>query len=209
MAFNVDQFRRELVFDGARPNLFRVRIPDFFGSSAGQTRNFEFMCKTTSMPGSTMGVIEVPYFGRAAKIAGNRVFPEWTVSVINDESFNLRDAFMEWHRLLNDNRANMRSNAALNSIDYTRNAYVDQFAKSGVGSSLGGVLQRLVEEQPIKTYKCVGIFPSDISAIDLDWGSNDQLEEFTVTFAIQHWEDVTGSQVSIPDLGGGNLGLDG
>jgi hypothetical protein len=32
------------------------------------------------------------------------------------------------------------------------------------------------------------MFPTDVSQIDVDWGSNDTIEEFTVTMAYQWWE---------------------
>ena len=39
-----------------------------------------------------------------------------------------------------------------------------------------------------KKYRFVGMFPVDVSPIDLDWGTNDSIEEFSVTFAYQWWE---------------------
>ena len=35
-----------------------------------------------------------------------------------------------------------------------------------------------------------GAFPVDVAAIDLDWASGDQIEEYGVTFAYQWWESV-------------------
>jgi len=167
MAFNVDGFRRKLNLDGARPNLFECRIPGYFG---GVNDTLRFMAKTAQIPGSTLGVIEVPYFGRQVKLAGNRTFAEWNVTIINDENFNMREIFEDWHRVLNTNQSNLR--LTRNSLDYGKEAKVIHYGKNG---------------QAIKKYNFVGLWPSDISQIELDWGSNDMLEEFTVTFAYQYW----------------------
>lgn len=172
MAFNVDAFRRNLVKDGARPNLFEVNVP-FIGG--GSDPAFRFMCKTAALPGSTVGVIEVPYFGRAVKVAGNRTFAEWTVTVINDEGFGLRNKFEAWHSRLSGNANNIRTvGNSLQNSGYTTDAKVTHFGKGG---------------NEIKSYIFHGLFPSDISQIDLDWGSNDTLEEFTVTLSYQYWTD--------------------
>lgn len=190
MAFNIDQFRSELAGDGARPNLFQVSLvfPGYVGG-AGAARKSTFMCKTAQLPGSTVGVVEVPYFGRMVKVAGNRVFAEWTVTVINDEDFVIRNAMERWHRGINDNVLNVRNGAAATSlVGYGVDASVVQYSKVG---------------NAIKGYTFVGMFPSDITPIDLDWGANDTIEEYSVTFAYQYW--TTDDQGS----GGGVLGAIG
>jgi hypothetical protein len=192
MTFNVDQFRTVMQNDGARPNLFEVVLafPQFveLGSLAGSKSRF--FCKTAQLPGSTIGGIVVPYFGREVKAAGNRTFQDWSVTVINDEDFAIRNAFERWHRGINGNVTNLREPGALSTspaapgTSYAVDAEVYQYAK--VGGS------------PIKKFKFVGMFPNDISAIDLDWGSNDTIEEYTVTFSYQYWvtEDTRASNPS-------------
>lgn len=175
MAFNVNSFRSQLAYDGARPNLFEVELTfPFF--AAGDTSLARFMCKSAALPGSTIGVVEVPYFGRQIKVAGNRTFAEWTVTVINDENFKIRNTMEAWHRGINSQEPNLRIANANTTYDYGVNASVVQYGKDGVA---------------LKTYTFIGMFPSDISQIDLDWGSNDTIEEFSVTFAYQYWESTT------------------
>lgn len=189
MTFNVDQFRTALQHDGARPNLFEVVLafPNYveLGSLAGaQSR---FFCKTAQLPGSTIGAITVPYFGREVKVAGNRTFTDWTVSIINDENFVIRNAFERWHRGINENATNLRSPNALSTspaapgTSYAVDAEVYQYSKMG-GS-------------PIKKYKFIGMFPNDLAPIDLDWGANDTIEEYSITLSYQYWttEDTRGS----------------
>jgi hypothetical protein len=172
--FRVDDFRsRGLNDDGARPNLFEVSM--FFPALPGvsvDAQQFTFLCKAAQIPGSNMGVIEVPYFGRQVKVAGNRTYDDWTVTIISDESYRIRRAFEAWHAGINGPQSNLRSPNAINSSGYTKDAVVTHFKKNG------GTLA---------SYRMIGAFPSNVAPIDLDWGSNDTLEEFTVTFAYQYW----------------------
>ena len=94
MAFNVNQFRTQLTGDGARPNLFEVRLtfPGYASSGASASAKSSFMVKTAALPGSTLGMVTVPYFGREVKVAGNRTFADWSVTIINDEDFLIRNA---------------------------------------------------------------------------------------------------------------------
>lgn len=170
MPFNVDQFRNALVLDGARPNLFECNIT--FPNGAGEKDQFFF--KSAALPGSTIGVVNVPYFGREIKVAGNRTFADWTVTVINDEDFRIRKKFENWHRVINSHRENLRSGAYESVRQYGTDCTVTHYGKTGGKIGLG-------------TYKFIGMFPSDIAQIDLDWGSNDTIEEFTVTLSYQYW----------------------
>jgi hypothetical protein len=180
MAFNVAEFRANMVGDGARPNLFSVSLifPAIVadGQTAGQ--KVTFMAKTAQLPGSTIGTVPVYYFGREMKFAGNRTFADWSLTIINDEDFSIRNAVERWMNSINSNAGNVRSGAALNNTSYTVDAEVTQYGKTG-GS--------------LKKYKFVGLFPIDLAPIDLDWGSNDAIEEYSVTFAYQHWETDTTS----------------
>ena len=174
MAFNVTEFRSNLVGDGARPNLFSVSLifPTIVqnGTAAGQKTSF--MAKSAQLPGSSVGTVPVYYFGRELKFAGNRTFPDWTLQIINDEDFIIRNSLENWMNLINSHQGNLRAAAAASSSGYTADALVSQYGKTG------GVL---------KQYGFVGLFPIDISPIDLDWGSNDTIEEYSVTFAYQYW----------------------
>ena len=184
MSVNVDTFRTAMKNDGARPNLFEVTLqfPSFVelgGLAGSQSR---FFVKTAQLPGTTIGAVTVPYFGREVKVAGNRIFADWTVSVLNDEDFAIRNAFERWHRGINGNVTNLRELGAISTspaapgTSYAVDAEVIQYAKIG-GS-------------PIKKYKFIGMFPNDISPIDLDWGANDTIEEYAITLSYQYWTTV-------------------
>lgn len=180
MAFNINEFRSQMVGDGARPNLFQVEMtfPTFAErrSTVNAQSKISFMCKSAQLPGSTVNAVPVQYFGRELKFAGNRVFADWTITVINDEDFIVRTAFERWLNGLNHHVDNVRNATAVTPVSYTRDALVHQYGKAG--------------GNPIKSYKFIGMFPTDVSPIDVDWGSNDTIEEFTVTLSYQWWESV-------------------
>jgi hypothetical protein len=176
MAFNIQQFRSEMRGDGARPNLFECTLT--FPAGVGDVAApYTFMARSAQLPGSTVNSIPVNYFGRELKFAGNRTFPEWTVVVINDESFNVRNAFERWLNFINSHAGNLRAPAFLTGDGgYQSDGKIVQFGKKG---------------NRLKKYKFIGMFPIDVSPIEMDWGANDAIEEFSVTFAYQWWESDT------------------
>jgi hypothetical protein len=183
MAFNINQFRSQMLYDGARPNLFECTLTFPTGVSVpdGAGRKLTFMARAAQLPGSTVNQISQFYFGRELKFSGNRTFPEWTITIINDEDFIVRKAFEIWLNGLNSHAGNLRNANFENPRSYQRPATVTQFGKTG---------------DPIKAYRFVGMFPIDISPIELDWGANDAIEEYAVTLAYQWWESDTTDSAS-------------
>jgi T4-like virus tail tube protein gp19 len=173
MPFTVNDFRSKLVFQGAKQNLFQVILPFPAVSTPSQTEQFTFMCKAASLPPEEMGVVPVPYFGRQIKVPGDRTFPEWTVTVINDETFSLRDAFETWSNAINGHFNNLRNPAAQLTAGFKVNCTVQQFGKIG---------------DVIKEYDMIGCWPSAVTQIDLAWDANDQIEDFQVTLQYDWWE---------------------
>ncbi len=182
MAFNVQQFRASLQFDGARASLFEVimNLPPAAGFTAID-QEVRFKARATSLPGDNINSVSVPYFGREIKVAGTRTFPDWSFTVINDENFLIRNNLELWMSGLNSHVNNLRNPILATSNLYQADAYVTQFAKTG---------------EPIKTYRIVGAFPTDVSAIDLDWSAGDQIEEFSVTLSYQWWEAIAPFQTT-------------
>ena len=181
----------------SRPNLFQVTmatLPAALGgngtnSANAPARRLSFMARAAQIPGSSVGVVPMFYFGREIKLAGNRTFPEWTVTVINDEDFVIRKAFEKWLSGINSHAGNLR-NAAFVQGDggYQQDATVFQYGKTG---------------RVLKKYNFVGLFPVDISPIELDWGANDTIEEYAVTFAYQWWEsDTTDALTNVRPVAG-------
>tara|TARA_Y100001973_G_C5207168_1_gene342426 strand:- start:5580 stop:6125 length:546 start_codon:yes stop_codon:yes gene_type:complete len=170
MAFNVNEIRSQLTLGGARNSLFQVRINNP-ANSAGDLK-VPFLVKATQIPASTLGVIEVPYFGRKMKIAGDRLFAPWQVTVINDEDFLIRNSLEEWMGEINKHAENTRGFGSAGPDGYKKDATVTQFSKTGV---------------PIREYKFVGIYPAELAEIDLNWEAVDQIQEFQCIFQYDYW----------------------
>jgi hypothetical protein len=175
MAFNIAEFRSSLQFDGARPNLFEIQMSLPIAINPGNAnRKLTFMARTAQLPGSTVGIVPLQYFGREVKLAGNRTFADWSITVINDEDFAVRKGFERWMNALNQHRQNRRNSSFASATSYTTDAFVRQYGKTG---------------NKLKEYKFIGMFPNDLAPIDLDWSANDTIEEYSVTLAYQWWED--------------------
>jgi T4-like virus tail tube protein gp19 len=164
MPFNVSNFKANLVNEGARPTLFDVEIPSVYLLG----KNVNFRCKAAQLPASTLGIIEVPYFGRKIKVPGDRTFAEWTITVINDESFAIRSSLESWSNQINQLIGNQRADPNYKN----QNATVTQYAKDG---------------SMLKQYSMVNIWPSEVGAIDLSWETTDSIEEYTVTLQYDYW----------------------
>ncbi len=172
MPFNVNDIRAQLTGGGARPNLFEVVMPFPSVANPGAAgTKMTFTCKGAQMPGSDLGVVEMPYFGRTIKLAGNRTFPEWTTTVINDEDFSVYNAIQTWMNGINSHSGNLRE-AGGNPTDYHSTADVIHYGKDG---------------EEIKTVTLVNMWPSALAPIDLAWETNDTLEEFTCTWQYDYW----------------------
>jgi hypothetical protein len=177
MAFNVAEFRANMIGDGARPNLFSVSLsfPVIASNGVASSQKLTFMARAAQLPGSTIGQVPVFYFGREVKFAGNRTFADWTLQIINDEDFTIRNSMESWMNSINSHRGNLRNTSAKTPSSYTSDAKVTQYGKTG---------------DTLKEYNFIGMFPTDVAPIDLDWSSNDSIEEYQVTFAYQWWESV-------------------
>lgn len=178
----ISQFKSALVGGGARPNLFEVELttfPDAAANADWDPNNFRFMCKAAQLPASTIANIDVPFRGRIFKVAGDRTVDTWTVTVINDENFAVRNAFEEWMEGI----AKLDNNlGATDPSAYMANATVYQLGRGSTSSSQdnGGESNSVLKE-----YVFEDIFPTEVSSIDLSYDSSDTIEEFTVTFQVQ------------------------
>lgn len=204
----LEDFKARLIGGAARPNLFEVELtfPTFATESSAtaetdQTRTVSelsrFMIKTANLPASNVGVIEVPFRGRTLKIAGDRTFDVWTITVINDVDFSIRTAFEKWMNAINKHDDN---SGLINPAQYQKDAIVKQFGRSSVQSAQSSVTSPTAtipgDSIPVlKAYKFYGIFPTAVSAIDLSYDSTDAIEEFTVDLQVQWWDalDSTGA----------------
>lgn len=196
----ISSFKSQLTGGGARPNLFEVVIPAFPSALATKWNEskskFTFMCKSAALPASNVGSIDIPFRGRILKVAGDRTFEPWTITVINDEDFKLRAAFESWTELISRRSSTVSST---DPSDYMVNAVVNQLKKGGKRD--GNVISN--SSLIAKSYEFVDIFPTNVSAIDLSYDSTDTIEEFTVEFQVQYWK-VASTAVSNSNGDSGN-----
>jgi uncharacterized protein YlzI (FlbEa/FlbD family) len=171
MAFNINDIRAQLAFGGARPSLFQVIISNPVNPVADI--KLPFLCKTAQLPSSQIGVIEVPYFGRKLKIAGDRTFDAWTVTIINDEDFLVRNAMEQWNNSIQLYQQNVTALGSGAPSLYKSQATVTQYGKAG---------------EVLRVYQFNGIFPQAVGPIDLAWNTVDEIEEFQVQFQYDTFE---------------------
>jgi len=170
----VDDFKSKLRGGGARPNLFKVTI-NYPGFADGDAELTSFLCETASLPGSTFGIIPVPFRGRVLKIAGDRTFAEWSTTIINDTDFAIRDAIERWMNGINAHSANTGLSAP---ISYEADLLVEQLDRNG---------------DTLKTYTFRGAYPQDLSEIAVSYELTDNIERFTCVWAYQYFETNTTS----------------
>ena len=197
---SLTDFKNRLAGGGARPNLFEVSIPSFPTAvteegvwDTEEKKDLNFLCKAAQLPASTVSEIPVPFRGRILKVAGDRTFDTWTITIINDENFALRSAFEIWM-----NKISKLSDATgvTNPSSYMKNAFVKQLGRgrtAEIGTNVGG------NSSVLKTYKFYDIFPTEVSSIELSYDSSDTIEEFTVTFQVQYFTIGEGEEATRSD----------
>ena len=188
---NVSSFIQR-VGQGVKPNMFMVDVnfPGSLSKSADDLETTNIMCKSAALPGSNLGVIEVPFRGRTVKIAGDRTFDTWTVTFFNDKDFKLRGFFEEWANKINTHEANTSELIVPNSsTGYTADLKVKQLEKDDTTD--GSILRQ---------YTLFYCFPTNVSQIDLAYDSNDQIEVFTVEWQYSYFKAEGGSRTGVSDI---------
>lgn len=173
--FHVDTMASQLTGGGWRPNHFQVIITNPFDAAADL--KVPFMVRAASIPGFTLGKIEVPYFGRRINVPGDRIVEDWNTTVINDTDFIVRNAIEAWHNQMN--------------------AFSSNFAQAGPDPNVykSEAIVRAMDRSKnvIREYLLKGVFPYMISPLETDWGANDTIAEFQVTWAVDSVEILGGT----------------
>ena len=190
---SITNFRDRLVGGGARPNFFEVNItlPSSVDKFADVDTDMRFMIKAAEIPAANLGNIPIPFRGRVLPVAGDRTFDPWTVTVINDTSFNVRDAMEQWSNSIND----FQFDGGITSpAGYQTDAFVTQLGR--INDNSGKLSSGTDNMQQIRQYKFFGIYPSVVSSIPLDYGATDSIEEFQVTFNYIYWTVESGNNIA-------------
>jgi len=181
----ISDFKSKLTGGGARANLFEVVLtfPDVVQPSTDVLDKSRFLVKGARLPASNIAQIEVPFRGRALKIAGDRTFDSWTVTVINDTDFAIRSAFENWMNAIN----RLSDNTGLvNPADYQADCYVYQLDRDG---------------QALRSYRFFDTFPTQVGPIELSYDAQG-IQEFTVELQVQYLEVIKGTS---PVAGGSDI----
>ena len=183
---SITNFRDRLVGGGARPNMFEVNItlPEQVQGLGDISQDMRFLVKAAEIPAANIGNIPVPFRGRVLPVAGDRTFDPWTVTIINDASFDIRRVMEEWSNLINDLQFDIGD---INPADYQTSAQVFQLSRQSQGSGGASTGRKGEIIQTLRTYNFEGIYPNTVSSIPLDYGATDQIEEFQVTFNYLFW----------------------
>ena len=179
--FSISQFRKA-IGAGSRPNLFKVQVTPPRTTGYDVT-SFEYLCRSGSLPSATLGTIEIPMNGgRRLKMGGDRTFAEWTSTVLNDENFKIRSVMEKWQNDI------VKTNFEITGTLGNRSAVADL-----TGGLYGTVMIYQLKEDgssaPAGSYRLVNCWPSDISAIDLSYDTTDAVEDFTVTWTYDYFEN--------------------
>ncbi len=169
---SIEGFKANLVGGGARANQFKV-VMNFPTASKGNVKTgeqFTYLCQSTELPASTIGIVEVPYRGRIMKLAGDRTFADWTNTILNDSDFKIRTALESWIDMMDQPLT--EGGASVSPLLYKTTAEVKQLDRNG---------------HEIKTYKFHGLLPSEIGNIAMSYDTNDAVETFDVTWSYDYF----------------------
>jgi len=182
----LSDFKAKMTGGGARPNLFEVALqfPLSAPTDTDTSNKARFLVKAAALPASNITPIEVPFRGRSLKIAGDRTFDTWTITVLNDTDFAIRSAMENWMNTMNSMETGQGTQ---DPADYQSDAYVHQLDRDG---------------STLRTYRFHDVFPTNISTIELNYDTTDTIQEFTVEMQVQWWEAIKGSS---PNAGGEDI----
>ena len=178
MSFTVSNFKANMSAGGggARPTLFKVSIVNSYDGELSFTANENLLCKATSIPAATIAALPLNYAGRAYKWNGFRTFDNWTVTVVNDETFGQRNKIMEWMRRISGKMDGDRTQK-----------YGDHMSAGGIFKEGTATITQFGTDGTAKQkYKIHNMWPTELAGIPLDW-SSDAVEEYTVTWAYDWW----------------------
>lgn len=188
MAFSATTFKSNLsrAGGGARPALYKVAINYSGNNSFSLTADEALLVKGAALPASNIAPLAVNYAGRAYKWHGFRTYDTWTVTVMNDESFSIRNKILTWMRYL------------AGEMDGERGPTYGDPSNSSGGTWYDGeatVTQIGTDGADKQTYKMYNLWPTELGEIAVDW-SSDAVEEYTIGFAYDYWTEGTGSSSS-------------
>lgn len=171
--FNANEFRSNLKYGGARPNLFKVdlTLPD----SVEAERSFSFMCEAASEPAYTVGFADTYYFGRRISTFGDREFSDFSCTLINDEDYAIRNALKAWQDRGARGDWGTSHIEQANGLQLYTDITVTAFGKEG---------------EPINAVKLINAFPIMVGPLEFSWSANNTIQRYSVDFRFDYYTDV-------------------
>jgi len=180
----ITDFKGQLTGGGSRPNLFEVEMafPTDVGVENATLAKGRYLCKAANLPASNVASIDVPFRGRILKVAGDRTFDPWTITIINDTDFQLRHSFEKWMNLLSklDNNTGY-----IDPASYQVDMKVYQLGRDVGGTGKSGSTGN---STTLRSSTLYGVFPTNVTALDLSYESTDTISEFDVELQVQYFE---------------------
>jgi hypothetical protein len=170
LGFDINQFRASYANGGSRPSLFQVQISNPANPIADL--DIPFKVYAASIPEHNILPINVYYFGRPIKVAGNRTFGDWQVEIYNDEDFIIRDALEQWSNTINGVETNINKFGTSSPSAYKSDAMVTQYSQAG---------------DALRSYTFVGLFPINVGAMTLNWSAGQEVHTYPVTFSVDYF----------------------
>jgi hypothetical protein len=156
---------------GARSNLFKVFIYDF---GLGE---LDILAKAASLPGRNLAGVQVKYKNNIVYLPGDTTdYPEWQITVINDESFTIRGIFENWME-------GLKGSSGTNMLRYTWKSMSLYDALAGAE-----VISYSPDGDAQAVYEFSGLFPTALGDITLGWDNDNTIQEYTVSFRYNYWQ---------------------
>jgi hypothetical protein len=157
-----------------------TRLNRFTAISENCTRlNRPFHMRSAQIPGAQISSIGLNWFGRTIELPGERVFEPWTFTILDDSlDEEVYSDFEAWQHAIGNKDQNTFVNLA-NSF---------RSLSGGKGCDFVVKQYRADGDAVEKQFKIFNAWPIQIGPIELDQAKDNQLCQFTVTFAYSHFD---------------------
>ena len=168
-------FTSALQYGGARPSLFEFQITAAPSAVDSSLSSVSLYCNVSEIPPLTLTPIERQYFGRTVKIPGDLVFADLTTTIINTETYNVRNELEKWMEVIN------------HTVDNTG------VADDNFGTGTAQLIHYQKDGEKTMTYTFVDCWPKAISEIALSYDTASDIEQFDVTWAYNYYTQTGGT----------------
>ena len=168
-------FTSALPYGGARPSLFEFQITAAPSAVDSSLSSVSLYCNVSEIPPLTLTPIERQYVGITVKIPGDLVFADLTTTIINTETFNVRNELETWMEVINGTVDNIG------------------VADDNFGTGTAKLIHYQKDGELTMTYTFENCWPTAISEIALSYDTASDIEQFDVTWAYNYYTQTGGT----------------